>query len=257
MNIPKNNFKAALANGDRQIGLWSTLCSNIVAEVIGDSGFDWIVLDTEHSPNELPDLITQMQAMATGTASAVVRPAWNDAVLIKRILDAGAQTLLVPFIQNRAEAEAAVAATRYPPNGIRGVTSSGRAARYSRVKNYLDVAADEIAVLVQIETGEALKQLQEIAAVPGVDGVFIGPSDLSASLGHIGNPGHEAVQAALKSAVDQLLALGKPAGILTSNQDDARRYIEWGYQFVAVGSDLGVLASGTQALAASFNLNAE
>ena len=252
MQLQKNKFKAALADGKIQIGLWSTLCSNIVAEVIGDSGFDWILLDTEHSPNETPDLVSQMQAMATGTASAIVRPAWNDPVLIKRILDIGAQTLLVPFVQNRAEAEAAVAATRYPPDGIRGVTGSGRAARYGRVKGYLHEAAQEIAVLVQIETGEALSQLEEIATVPGVDGVFIGPSDLSASLGHLGNPQHETVQTALKTAVEQLQKVGKPAGILAFNPDDARRYMGWGYQFVAVGSDLGVLAAGTQALATSF-----
>ncbi|MCP5098785.1 MAG: HpcH/HpaI aldolase/citrate lyase family protein [Chloroflexi bacterium] len=252
MKIPKNKFKAALANGSVQIGLWSTLGSNIVAEVIGDSGFDWILLDTEHSPNELPGLVSQMQGMATGTASPIVRPAWNDPVLIKRLLDIGAQTLLLPFVQNGAEAKAAVAATRYPPDGIRGVTGSGRAARYGRVKTYLHEAANEIAVLVQIETGSGLENLEEIATVPGVDGVFIGPSDLSASLGHLGNPKHETVQAALKTAVTQLKSIGIAAGILAFNPEDARRYIEWGYQFIAVGSDLSVLASGTQALAASF-----
>ena len=252
MDLAKNKFKAALAAGQLQIGLWSTLCSNIVAEVIGDSGFDWILLDTEHSPNELPGLVTQMQAMATGTASAIVRPAWNDPVLIKRILDIGAQTLLIPFVQNAAEAKAAVAATRYPPDGLRGVTGSGRAARYGRVQTYLHEAANEIAVLVQIETGKALAQLEEIAAVPGVDGVFIGPADLSASLGHLGNPQHETVQTTLKTAVAQLNTLGKPAGILAFNQADSRRYIQWGYQFIAVGSDLSVLATGTHALAAAF-----
>ena len=252
MNLPKNKFKAALAAGEKQIGLWSTLGSNTVAEVIGDSGFDWILLDTEHTPNEPPNLVAQMQAMATGTASAVVRPAWNDAVLIKRLLDIGAQTLLIPFVQNEAEARAAVAATRYPPEGIRGVTGSGRAARYGRVANYVHEAADEIAVIVQIETGSALAEIEKIASVPGVDGVFIGPSDLSASLGHLGNPKHETVQTALKTGVEKLKALGKPAGILAFNRDDAQRYMEWGYQFVAVGSDLSVLAKGTMALAASF-----
>ena len=252
MKLPKNNFKAALAAGETQIGLWSTLCSNIVAEVIGDSGFDWIVLDTEHTPTETPNLVSQMQAMATGTASAVVRPAWNDPVLIKRVLDIGAQTLLIPFVQNEAEAQAAVAATRYPPAGIRGVTGSGRAARYGRVTDYLHTAADEIAVIVQIETGVALAEIEKIAAVDGVDAVFIGPSDLSASLGHIGNPKHEEVQTALKTGVEKLKAAGKPAGILAFNPDDARRYMEWGYQFVAVGSDLSVLAKGTAALADSY-----
>lgn len=252
MKIPKNIFKANLLAGHLQIGLWSTLGSHIVAEVIGDSGFDWIALDTEHSPNELPNLVTQMQAIATGTASVMVRPAWNDPVLIKRILDIGAQTIIVPFVQNAEEAKSAVAATRYPPEGIRGVTGSGRAARYGRVKDYLHTASDEIAVVVQIETGSALEQIEAIAGVGGVDGVFIGPADLSASLGHIGNPNHETVQTALKLAVDKLLALNVPAGILAFNPDDIKRYIDWGYSFVAVGSDLSVLANGTQALAEKF-----
>nr|WP_210261305.1 HpcH/HpaI aldolase/citrate lyase family protein [Enterovirga sp. DB1703] len=250
--MPQNRFKAALARGELQIGLWSSLCSNIVAEIIRDSGFDWILLDTEHSPNELPGLISQMQALTGGTATPIVRPAWNDAVLIKRILDAGAQALLIPFVQNAEEAASAVAATRYPPDGIRGITSSGRAARFGRVTTYLKTAAQEICVLVQVETGEALARIEEIASVPGVDGVFIGPADLSASLGHIGNPGHPEVQEAIRSAVDRLTALGKPAGILTPNEAEARRYIEWGYRFVAVGSDLGIMAKGADALARAF-----
>lgn len=252
MKLPKNNFKAGLANGDLQIGLWSTLCSNIVAEIIGHSGFDWVLLDTEHTPNETPGLVSQMQALKGGSASTLVRPAWNDTVLIKRLLDIGVQTLLIPFVQNAEEAAAAVAATRYPPEGIRGVTGSGRAAGYGRVKDYLHTAADEICVIVQIETGDALGQLKEIASVPGVDAVFIGPSDLSASLGHLGNPSHPEAQAALKSAIEQLNEIGKPAGILAFNHDDAKRYIDWGYRFVAVGSDQSVLAKGTSALAASF-----
>ena len=198
MHLPKNKFKAGLANGDLQIGLWSTLCSNIVAEIIGDSGFDWILIDTEHTPNETPNLVSQMQAMATGTAAPIVRPAWNDTVLIKRLLDIGANSLLIPFVQNAEEAAAAVAATRYPPEGVRGVTGSGRAARYGRVTDYLHTAAEEICVIVQIETSDALSQLREIASVPGVDAVFIGPSDLSASLGHLGNPSHPEAQAALE-----------------------------------------------------------
>ena len=252
MDLKPNRFKAALARGELQIGLWSSLCSNIVAEIIGDSGFDWILLDTEHSPNELPGLISQMQALATGTATPIVRPAWNDAVLIKRHLDAGAQALLIPFVQSAEEARAAVAATRYPPEGIRGITASGRAAKFGRVTGYLKNAAQEICLLVQVETGEALAQIEDIASVPGIDGVFIGPADLSASLGHIGNPGHPEVQDAIKSAVDRLSKLGKPAGILTPNEAEARRYIEWGYKFVAVGSDLGIMAKGADALARAF-----
>jgi 2-keto-3-deoxy-L-rhamnonate aldolase RhmA len=252
MDLPRNAFKHALASGRLQIGLWSSLCSNIATEVIADSGFDWLLLDTEHSPNEVPTLLAQLQAAARGSATAIVRPAWNDAVLIKRILDIGAQSLLIPFVQNAEEAERAVAATRYPPAGIRGITTSGRAARYGRVKDYLKNAASEICVLVQAETRTALDNIEAIAQVDGVDGVFIGPSDLSASLGHIGNPQHPEVQKAMQEAVQRLAAIGKPAGILTSNEAEARRYIGWGYLFVAVGSDLGLLSRNADALAKAF-----
>ncbi len=252
MQLPKNQFKAKLQNGDLQIGLWSTLGSSIVAEVIADSGFDWILLDTEHTHNELPMLVAQMQAMATGTASPIVRPAWNDAVLIKRLLDSGVNSLLIPFVQNADEARAAVAATRYPPAGIRGATTSGRAARYGRVKDYLHNAAEEIAVVVQIETAEAMAQIDAIAQVDGIDALFVGPADLSASMGFLGNATHPDVQAAIKQGFDTLNALGKPVGILAYNPDNARRYIEWGARFVAVGSDLRTLLQGTTALAASY-----
>ena len=252
MELAHNAFKAALKAGKLQIGLWSSLCSNIVAEIIADSGFDWLLLDTEHSPNELPGLLSQLQATARGSATPIVRPAWNDPVLIKRILDIGAQALLVPFVQNAEEARKAVAACQYPPAGIRGITTSGRGARYGRVGDYLKKADAEICLLVQVETGQALAGLEAIAATDGVDGVFIGPSDLSASLSHIGNPLHPEVQAAIKDAARRVNAVGKAAGILTANEADARRYIEWGYRFVAVGSDLGLLAKNADALAKSF-----
>lgn len=252
IDLPRNAFKAALARGERQIGLWSSLCSTIAAEVVSLSGFHWMLLDTEHSPNELPDLLGQLQAMAPGTASAVVRPAWNDPVLLKRILDIGATSVLVPFVQNVEEAERAVAACRYPPHGVRGITASGRASRYGRVPDYLRRAEGEICVLLQIETGVALTRLEAIAAVPGVDGIFIGPADLSASMGHLGQPGHPDVQAAIRDAGARLRAIGKPAGILAGNEADARRYMEWGYAFVAVGSDIGLLARASDALAKAF-----
>ena len=248
----KNAFKHALAEGKLQIGLWSSLCNSIAAEIVSDSGFDWLLLDTEHSPNEIPDLMQQLQAVQRGTATPIVRPAWNDAVLAKRCLDIGAQSLLFPYVQNADEARSAVTSTRYPPHGIRGVASASRASRYGRVPGYLSKANDEICVLVQVETREALKELDAIAKVDGVDGVFIGPSDLAASLGHIGNPAHPDVQAAIKDAVTRLKAAGKPAGILTGNEDEARRYIEWGYLFVAVGSDIGLLAKNADTLAKKF-----
>ncbi len=247
-----NAFKHALAAGKLQIGLWSSLCSNIAAEVISDSGFDWILLDTEHSPNEIPDLVGQLQAVQRGTATPIIRPAWNDAVLAKRCLDIGAQTLLFPYVQNAEEAKRAVASTRYPPEGIRGVSVAARASRYGRVPGYLGKANSEICVLVQVETRSALDQLEAIAKVDGVDGVFIGPSDLAASLGHIGNPQHAEVQAAIKDAVTRLKTLGKPAGILTGNEEEVRRYIDWGYLFVAVGADIGLLGKNADALAKKF-----
>ncbi len=252
MDLSRNEFKHALAQGRLQIGLWCSLCSNITAEIVADSGFDWLLLDSEHSPNEVPDLLQQLQAVARGTATPIVRPPWNDIVMIKRVLDIGAPSLLIPYVQNAEEARRAVAATRYPPEGARGVTASGRAARYGRVKDYLKTAHSELCLLVQVETRAALDQLEAIASIEGIDGVFIGPSDLAASLGHVGNPQHPEVQAALEDAVRRLTAIGKPAGILTANEDEARRYIGWGYLFVAVGSDLGLLARGADTLAKKF-----
>jgi 4-hydroxy-2-oxoheptanedioate aldolase len=252
MELQRNEFKHAIAAGRLQIGLWNSLCSNIVTEIVSDSGFDWMLLDTEHSPNELPDLLSQLQSVAKGTATPIVRPAWNDLVLIKRILDVGAQSILVPFVQNAEEARRAVAATRYPPEGVRGITGSGRASRYGRVKDYLKKANSEICLLVQCETREAMAQLEAIAGVDGVDGVFVGPADLSASFGHIGNPQHPEVQKAIEDIAKRLKKVGTPAGILTPVEEEARRYMDWGYTFVAVGADLGLLAKGADALAAKF-----
>ncbi len=252
MDLQRNSFKHALAQGKLQIGLWSSLCSNIAAEIISDSGFDWILLDSEHSPNEIPNLMSQLQAVARGTATPIIRPAWNDAVMAKRALDIGAQTLLFPYVQNAEEARRAVVSTRYPPAGIRGVSVAARASRYGRTPGYLTKANSEMCVLVQVETRSALDELEAIAKVEGVDGVFIGPSDLAASLGHLGNPQHAEVQKAMQDAVNRLKALSKPAGILTGSEDEARRYIGWGYLFVAVGADVGLLAKNADALAKKF-----
>ncbi len=252
MDIPRNAFKRALAEGRRQIGLWSTLGSNVVAEILAPAGYDWILLDMEHSPNEIPGLIQQMQALTGGTATPIVRPAWNDPVIIKRVLDAGAQSILVPFIQNAAEARAAVAATRYPPEGIRGVSAGARAGRYGRVDGYLHKANAEMCVLVQIETPMGLTNLEAIASVPGVDGVFIGPSDLAATHGHLGNPGHPDVDKLIFEAGARLKKIGKPAGFLTPNQDLARRVIDAGFNFVAVGSDSALLVRSADALVKIF-----
>jgi 4-hydroxy-2-oxoheptanedioate aldolase len=241
MDLPRNAFKHAIAAGQLQIGLWCSLCSNIAVDIVRDAGFDWLLLDTEHSPNEVPDILGQLQAAIGGTATPIVRPAWNDTVLIKRFLDIGAQTLLVPYVQNAEEAKRAVEAVRYPTRGVRGVAVASRASRYGRVTDYLKKADSEICLLVQVETQSALAQLEAIASVEGVDGVFIGPSDLSASLGYVGNPAHPEPQKAMQDAVTRLKKLGKPAGILTGNDEEIRRYISWGYTFVAVGSDIGLL----------------
>jgi 4-hydroxy-2-oxoheptanedioate aldolase len=248
----RNAFKHAIAAGKLQIGLWSSLCSNIAAEIISDSGFDWILLDSEHSPNEIPDLLGQLQAVARGAATPIIRPAWNDAVLAKRALDIGAQTLLFPYVQNAEEARRAVASMRYPPEGIRGVSVASRASRFGRTPGYLAKANGEMCALVQVETRSALDQLESIAGVEGVDGVFIGPSDLAASLGHLGNPQASDVQKAIQDAGKRLKAIGKPAGILTGNEQEARRYMDWGYLFVAVGADVGLLAKNADALANKF-----
>lgn len=252
MDINPNVFKRALLRRELQIGLWSTLCSNLGAEIIAHSGFDWILLDTEHSPNELPDLVAQLQAMGRGTASAVVRAAWNDAVLVKRILDVGAQSVLLPYVQTADEARRAVAAVRYPPRGIRGVSAGSRASNFGRVKEYLTRADEEICLLVQVETAAGLERLEDIAGVEGVDGVFVGPADLSASLGHLGDTGHPETQSALRTAARRIADLGKSAGILAVAESDCRRYIDWGYNFVAVGIDTSLLARSADALANSY-----
>ena len=252
MDNTRNAFKHAIATGQLQIGLLCSLCSNIAADIVSESGFDRLLLDTEHSPNEIPDLLAQLQAVRGGTATPIVRPAWNDPVLIKRVLDIGAQSVLLPYVQNPEEAQRAVASVRYPPAGIRGVAAASRASRYGRVPGYLKNADAEICTLVQVETRAALDQLEAIASVDGVDGVFIGPSDLSASFGHVGNPQHPEMQKVLEDAVTRLKKIGKPAGILTGNEEEARRYISWGYTFVAVGADVGLLARGADALAKKF-----
>jgi 4-hydroxy-2-oxoheptanedioate aldolase len=257
MNNPvsptRNRFKTALQESRIQIGLWSSLCSPLVAEVIGGAGFDWIVIDSEHAPNELPDVVHQLRALAAeSSVEPVVRIPIADPVAIKRYLDAGARSLLVPMVNNAATASAVVCATRYPPAGIRGVATTHRASRFGRLREYLRDAAEALCVLVQLETREALRNFEEIASVEGVDGMFIGPSDLAADLGHLGNPGHSDVQGVIADAVGRGKKLNKAMGILTSDHDEANHYLGLGFTFVAVGSDLGILAREAEALAASF-----
>ncbi|RZI96592.1 MAG: 4-hydroxy-2-oxo-heptane-1,7-dioate aldolase [Variovorax sp.] len=257
--VPVNTFKRALAAGQPQIGLWSVLPSPYISEILGGAGFDWVLLDAEHTPTDVPQMLAQLQAVAgaipldgTERTTAVVRPPWNDMVLIKRYLDIGAQTLLLPFVQNADEATAAVRAIRYAPAGVRGMGGSVRASNYGRIKDYIEKANDELCLLVQVETREALERLESIANVDGIDGVFIGPSDLAASMGHPGNPNHPEVRAAIAGAIDRIRACGKAAGILVVDDAWARECLERGALFVAVGVDLLVLARGAEAMAARF-----
>ena len=252
MELPVNHFKRALKSGQTQIGCWVALASSISIEIVAGAGFDWIVIDAEHGPNDVPLVLSQMQAASSGTAHVVVRPAWNERVLFKRYLDIGVQSFLVPYIQTPAEAEEAVAATRYPPRGGRGFAVATRASRFGRVSNYHKRFEDELCMLVQVETRAALSHIEAIAAVEGVDGVFIGPGDLATDLGHVGNPGHPEVQAAIEDAISRIRAAGSIVGILTGDERLARRYLELGCLFTAVGSDVGILARGTEHLVAQF-----
>ncbi|HEY4065757.1 MAG TPA: aldolase/citrate lyase family protein [Burkholderiaceae bacterium] len=245
--IKPNAFKRALRER-QQLGMFSTLGGNTLAELFAGCGFDWILLDTEHSPNDMPEIISQLQAMAAFDVSAIVRPAWNDMILVKRLLDAGAQTLLFPCIDTAEAASQAVSFTRYPPHGVRGVSGSSRAAAYGLNTSYLPNAQDELCVILQIESLEGLKNLESIAAVEGVDALFVGPADLAAAMGHLGNGQHPEVQAAVDDAFRRLRAIGKPAGYLTLNEAEAERRIAQGVEFVGVATDTSIITRGATSL---------
>lgn len=251
LNVP-NAFRQALLARERLIGCWCSLANPISTEVLGIAGFDWILLDAEHAPNELGALVLQHMALKDSASAPVVRPSWNDTVEIKRLLDAGFANFLIPFVETADAARHAVAATRYPPQGVRGVSVSQRGNRYGSVPDYFKQANEHIAVMVQIESLAGVTAVDEIAAVDGVDGLFVGPSDLAAAYGHLGNPAHPEVQGAIARIFDAARAAGKSAGILAPVEADARRYLDMGARFVAVGSDLGVLRMATQALCDKF-----
>jgi 4-hydroxy-2-oxoheptanedioate aldolase len=252
MELPQNFFKRALRDGKPQIGLWSSLASNYSVEVIAGAGFDWILLDCEHSPNDLESLLTQLQAAAAYPSHPIVRVPWNDMVTIKRVLDIGAQSLLIPYVSTVEEARAAVSYTRYPPTGLRGVAGTTRATRFGRIKDYAKRAHEEICVLVQVETQEALDNIEAIAALDGVDGIFIGPADLHASLGHTGEIANAKVVPQIEEAIRRIRKAGKAPGILTTSEELAKRQLGCGALFVAVGADVGILARGAEALLARF-----
>jgi len=255
MPLPKNKFKAALLERRHQLGLWCTLCDAYAAEIVAGSGFDWLMFDTEHSPADIRTVLSQLQAVAAYDLSSIVRLVSNDVSLIKRYLDIGAQTLLIPFVQSPEEAEQAVLAMRYPPDGIRGVSAVTRATRFGRVRDYPRGAGEEMCLLVQIETQSALDKLEQIAAVEGVDGIFIGPADLAASLGYVGNPGHPFVRKAIEEAAERIRAFGKPVGILTPDIEFAKRMVSLGSTFTAIGVDAAILARTTENLAAEFRIS--
>ncbi|MDD2046186.1 4-hydroxy-2-oxoheptanedioate aldolase [Pseudomonas putida] len=253
MQMPINTFKQRLQTAEAQIGLWLGLADPYCAELAANAGFDWLLIDGEHAPNDLRGLLGQLQAVAPYASQAIIRPVIGDTALIKQILDIGAQTLLVPMVESAEQARELVRAIHYPPSGVRGVGSAlARASRWNSIPGYLDQADAQMCLLVQIENLEGLARLDEIAAVEGVDGVFIGPADLSAAMGHRGNPGHPEVQAAIEDAIVRIQKAGKAAGILSADQKLARRYIELGARFVAVGVDTTVLMRGLQTLAADF-----
>ncbi len=247
MKLPENPFKAALRAGQKQIGVWNSLCSAVAADALAGSGYDWALLDMEHAPNDPATVLSQLQAYSASPTVTIVRPAWNDPVLIKQILDLGARGILLPMVQTRQEAAAAVAATRYPPEGTRGVSLSQRGNRYGRVSDYHARIGEELCVLVQIETVSALEQTAEIAAVEGVDGVFFGPADLGADMGLLGQIGHDDLWAAIAGGVAAAASVGVPSGTLVGDAAAAGKRFREGFSFVACSSDLNLLVRAADA----------
>lgn len=250
--LPQNRLKRALAAGQKQIGFWLTLASPNATEIAATAGFDWLLIDMEHSPNDFADIIHHLRAAEGGTAEPVVRIPWNEPVVVKRLLDIGVRSLMFPYVQTVEEARRAVAATRYPPAGIRGVAGTTRATAYGRVKDYAKIAGGEICVVVQAETQKAIDAAADIARVDGVDCVFIGPNDLSASMDRMGNTGAPEVQSAIARGLANIKAGGKAAGILEFKEEPAKKYLAAGFQMIAVGGDGGMLARGTEAMARSY-----
>ncbi|NMG64999.1 4-hydroxy-2-oxoheptanedioate aldolase [Azoarcus indigens] len=256
MQMPENRFKRALAaptDGQPLIGLFLGLADPYSAEIVAGTGYDWLMVDGEHGPNELRTVLAQLQALAAYPVSPVVRTADHNTAAIKRLLDIGAQTLLVPMVESGEQARALVAATRYPPAGIRGVgTALARAARWNGVPDYFARADEEVCLILQVESRAGLAAIEDIAAVEGVDGIFVGPSDLAASLGYLGQPGHPEVKAAVEDALARIAAAGKAAGVFASDPATARGYCEKGARFAAVGVDTLLLRNAALRLAQSF-----
>ena len=251
-NIP-NQFRQKIKAKDQVIGLWLSTSNPIIAEMVGMTGYDWLVLDGEHSPVDIPMQLQQLQALNASSSAAVGRPPVNDATMIKQYLDIGFYNLLIPFIESKEEAEQAVAATRYAPAGIRGVAGMVRACGYAATPEFYEQVNDNITVLLQIESRKGVEAVDEIASVDGVDGIFIGPADLSAALGHLGNPTHPDVEKTIQYIHERATAAGKATGILAVNPDNAQRYLDMGFHFVAVGVDIITLRQGLISLRQRFS----
>jgi 2-dehydro-3-deoxyglucarate aldolase len=247
-----NRFKRDLREGKQLIGCWSSLANPFTTEILGLAGFDWLLLDGEHSPNDLNSFILQLMALKDSPSAPVVRPQWNDTVQIKRLLDAGFYNFQIPFVETAEEAARAVAATRYPPEGVRGVSVSMRGNRFGTIADYHKISNQHISVALQIESRVGVDNIEAICAVDGVDCVFIGPSDLAAGFGYLGNPLHPEVQGAMQHVFEVARAAGVPVGILAPDEGDARRYMGMGATMVAVGSDQGAFRAATQALRDKF-----
>ncbi len=256
MNTPfsamPNTFRRDLRAGKPLIGCWASLASNLTTELLGYAGFDWLLLDGEHAPNDYASFISQLQALKDSSSAPFVRPEWQDPVVIKRLLDIGFFNFLIPFIESAEQARVAVAATRYPPSGTRGVGTAHRSNRFGYEPHYFERVNAEICVTVQIESRAGIAHSAEIASVEGVDALFIGPSDLSAALGLLGQPSHPEVQAAIAQVMQSTKQQGKACGILAPVEADARRYLDLGMTFVAVGGDTGLLRQASLALAQRF-----
>lgn len=241
--MKQNPFLKLLGQGRPPLGTWLMSGGPATAEAMGFAGFDFLVLDMEHVPIDLADTVEILRTIAGTPATPVVRLPWNDQVTVKRVLDAGAETLMFPFIETAEEARRAVSFTRYPPEGVRGVAAVHRASRFGQDRSYLAEAANRVCVVLQLETPQALARLEEVAAVPGVDALFIGPGDLSASMGYIGDIGREEVQATLSDAARRAMAVGKPVGIVGPNPQMVRRFLDYGYSFSAIASDIAMMTT--------------
>ncbi|MGU9958348.1 MAG: HpcH/HpaI aldolase family protein [Arenicellales bacterium WSBS_2016_MAG_OTU3] len=250
MKLATNTFKQAIQSAKPQVGLWVSLCSNFAADIVASAGYDWVLLDMEHAPNEVSVVMSQLQAFSASDTTPVVRPMWNDAVVVKRLLDIGSSGLLFPMVQSPEEAELAVRATRYPPNGVRGVSTLQRGNKFGRVTDYFERVEEETCVIVQVETRKALEQVAEIASVEGIDGVFFGPADIGADIGKLGQPGDPEIWELIAVAAAKVIAAGKPVGTLVADADKAGQLFQQGFTFVACGTDASLLARGADGLLA-------